>query len=99
MGSVGAMGEGSKDRYGQANVTDADKLVPEGIEGRILYRGPVGAVLYQLTGGLRSGMGYLGAPTIADLQKNANFVRISNASLIESHPHDVEITKQAPNYS
>lgn len=99
MGSVGAMGRGSKDRYGQANVVDAEKLVPEGIEGRILYRGPVSAVLYQLTGGVRSGMGYLGAKTIADLQKKAKFVRISGAGLIESHPHDVEITKQAPNYS
>lgn len=99
MGSVGAMGKGSKDRYGQANVSDANKLVPEGIEGRILYRGPVDAVLYQLAGGLRSGMGYLGAATIPELQKKAQFVRISNAGLIESHPHDVEITKQAPNYS
>lgn len=99
MGSVGAMTQGSKDRYGQAGINDAAKFVPEGIEGRILYRGPVEAVLYQLAGGLRSGMGYNGARTIKELQKKAKFVRISNAGLIESHPHDVEITKQAPNYS
>ena len=97
MGSLGAMVKGSKDRYGQAK-TNNEKLVPEGIEGRILYRGPVDSVLYQLIGGLRSGLGYIGAKTIADLQRNAKFVKITGAGLTESHPHDVEITKQAPNY-
>jgi len=98
MGSLGAMSRGSKDRYAQSSVTDESKLVPEGIEGRILYRGPVEATLYQLIGGIRSGMGYLGAKNISQLHKSASFVKISNAGLIESHPHDVEITKESPNY-
>ena len=99
MGSVGAMSRGSADRYGQSGISDSAKFVPEGIEGRILYRGPVDALLYQLAGGIRNGLGYNGAKTIADLQKKAVFIKISAAGLKESHPHDVEITKQAPNYS
>ncbi len=102
MGSIGAMSRGSGDRYGQESVHDeikAAKLVPEGIEGRIQYRGPVEAIVHQLIGGLRAGMAYVGAKNIPDLQKKAKFVRITNAGLKESHPHDVEITKQAPNYS
>ncbi len=98
MGSLGAMSKGSKDRYGQASVKDANKFVPEGIEGRILYRGPAEATIYQLMGGLRSGMGYLGAKTISALHKKAEFVRITGSGMRESHPHDVEITKEAPNY-
>lgn len=100
MGSLGAMNQchGSSDRYFQAEVTTAAKLVPEGIEGKVPYRGPIATVLYQLLGGLRSGMGYVGAPTIADLQRKAKFVRISAAGLRESHVHDVIITKEAPNY-
>ena len=100
MGSLGAMSqtEGSADRYFQDGVTATSKLVPEGIEGKVPYRGPIINVLYQLLGGLRSGMGYCGAATIADLQKNAKFVKISAAGLRESHVHDVIITKEAPNY-
>ncbi|MGH9303066.1 MAG: IMP dehydrogenase [Acidimicrobiales bacterium] len=99
MGSLGAMqGRGySKDRYFQDGV-EAGKLVPEGIEGRVPYKGPLSLVLHQLTGGLRQAMGYCGARSIADLQQNAQFVRVSPASLRESHPHDVVITKEAPNY-
>ncbi|PIR93134.1 IMP dehydrogenase [Candidatus Falkowbacteria bacterium CG10_big_fil_rev_8_21_14_0_10_43_10] len=102
MGSMGAMSRGSGDRYGQESVHDeakAAKLVPEGIEGRIQYRGPVEAIIHQLLGGLRAGMGYVGAKSIPELHQKAKFVRITNAGLKESHPHDVEITKQAPNYS
>ena len=98
MGSLGAMSQGSKDRYAQANVESAQKFVPEGIEGRIPYRGPLSDTLYQLNGGLRSGMGYLGAAKIADMWERARFVRISPAGLRESHVHDVAITKEAPNY-
>ncbi|MBI4122544.1 MAG: IMP dehydrogenase [Parcubacteria group bacterium] len=98
MGSLGAMSAGSKDRYGQGSVRDAAKMVPEGIEGRILYRGPVANVVYQLTGGLRAGMGYIGAKTVKELQKKAQFIKITNAGRTESHPHGVEITKEAPNY-
>ena len=98
MGSHGAMTAGSKDRYAQADVSDAQKLVPEGIEGRIAYRGPIEGVIQQLVGGLRSGMGYLGAKNLRQLQKNAKFVRISSAGLRESHVHDVIITKEASNY-
>jgi IMP dehydrogenase len=98
MGSLGAMAQGSKDRYGQADVADSDKFVPEGIEGRIPYRGPLSSTLYQLLGGLRSGMGYLGAADIGELQQNARFVRVTSAGLRESHVHDVIITKEAPNY-
>ncbi len=98
MGSLGAMRQGSSDRYFQSEVSSQSKLVPEGIEGKVPYRGPISTVIYQLLGGLRSGMGYLGAPTIQDLQENARFVRISPAGLRESHVHDVIITKEAPNY-
>jgi IMP dehydrogenase len=97
MGSLAAMKKGSKDRYSQANVDD-QKLVPEGIEGRVPYRGTVSAVVHQLLGGLRSGMGYVGSEDLVQLRRKANFVRISSAGLRESHPHHVDITKEAPNY-
>ena len=96
MGSISAMENGSKDRYFQ---TDAKKLVPEGVEGRVAYKGSVEDTVFQLMGGLRSGMGYCGAPTIEDLKQTGKFVKISSASLKESHPHDIHITKEAPNYS
>ncbi len=98
MGSLGAMIKGSKDRYGQQDVREAQKLVPEGIEGRVPYKGPLSNYVYQLVGGLRAGMGYVGAPNLAALRTRARFVRVSTAGLRESHPHDVEITKEAPNY-
>ena len=98
MGSLGAMKKGSSERYFQDDVESPGKLVPEGIEGKVPYRGPIGDTIYQLVGGLRSGMGYLGAKDIAELQKKAKFVRISPAGLKESHVHDVIITKEAPNY-
>ncbi len=98
MGSLGAMARGSADRYFQAEVRDQLKLVPEGVEGRVPYRGPVGPVLHQLIGGLKAAMGYTGNATIADLQKNAEFVRITNAGLRESHVHDIQITQETPNY-
>lgn len=98
MGSLGAMGAGSSDRYFQSEVSNQSKLVPEGIEGKVPYRGPLVSVMYQLLGGLRSGMGYVGAGTIEELRKKAKFVRISSAGLRESHVHDVIITKEAPNY-
>lgn len=98
MGSIGAMQIGSKDRYGQSDVEDFDKLVPEGIEGRVPYKGSASAIIHQLVGGLRSGMGYLGANSIQELQDKAQFVRISPQGLRESHVHDVSITKEAPNY-
>ncbi len=98
MGSLGAMSQGSSDRYFQSNINTTSKLVPEGIEGKVPYRGPINSVIYQLLGGLRSGMGYVGAATIEELQKKAKFVRISPAGLRESHVHDVIITKEAPNY-
>ncbi|MCF2624599.1 IMP dehydrogenase [Fusobacterium perfoetens] len=96
MGSLAAMKRGSKDRYFQ---NDAKKLVPEGIEGRIAYRGDLKDVIFQLCGGIRAGMGYCGTPTIRDLQLNGKFVKITGAGLKESHPHDIQITKEAPNYS
>ncbi len=99
MGSMGAMIKGSSDRYGQADVRDRGKLVPEGVEGRVPYRGPLSDFVYQLVGGLRAGMGYCGARNIELLRKNAKFCRVSHASMIESHPHDIMITKEAPNYS
>ncbi len=101
MGSMGAMKTRSfsKDRYFQGDVTDTDKLVPEGIEGRVAYKGPVANVIYQLVGGLRAAMGYCGAETIDDMKTRAQFVRITSAGLRESHPHDVTITKEAPNYN
>lgn len=96
MGSIGAMKEGSKDRYFQEN---EQKLVPEGIEGRVPYKGVLADTIYQLLGGLKAGMGYCGAPSIQDLKEKGQFVRITNASLRENHPHDVQIIKEAPNYS
>ena len=101
MGSVGAMAQshGSSDRYFQGGVNEANKLVPEGIEARVEYKGDVADIIFQLVGGLRSGMGYCGAPDIQSLIDNAQFVQISNAGLRESHPHDVQVTKDAPNYN
>ncbi|HHY90825.1 MAG TPA: IMP dehydrogenase, partial [Clostridiales bacterium] len=96
MGSTGAMECGSKDRYFQE---DAKKLVPEGVEGRVPYRGKLKDIVYQLVGGLKAGMGYCGTPTIRDLQEKGKFVRITSAGLAESHPHDILITQEAPNYS
>lgn len=96
MGSIAAMENGSKDRYFQ---TGAKKLVPEGVEGRVAYKGLVEDTIFQLMGGLRSGMGYCGAPTIPVLQETAQFIKMSSAALRESHPHDIHITKEAPNYS
>ena len=98
MGSLGAMKIGSKDRYFQDTISTVAKLVPEGIEGRVSYRGPLSATIYQLIGGLKAGMGYLGCKTIEELRQNARFVRITPAGLKESHVHDVMITKQSPNY-
>ncbi len=98
MGSVGAMEAGSKDRYGQAGV-EKDKLVPEGIEGQVPYKGSVADIVHQLTGGLRSGLGYCGCKDLAELRRKARFVRISNAGLKESHVHDVKVTKETPNYA
>jgi len=96
MGSMAAMASGSKDRYFQE---DAKKLVPEGVEGRVPFKGPVTDTVYQMMGGLRAGMGYCGTPTIFDLRTKASFIRITGAGLKESHPHDIYITKEAPNYS
>jgi IMP dehydrogenase len=98
MGSVGAMARGSADRYFQQEVKDELKLVPEGIEGQVPYKGPVGAVLHQLVGGLRAGMGYVGAANLTDLRGRARFIRISPAAARESHTHGVAITREAPNY-
>ncbi len=100
MGSLGAMKErvSSRDRYGQQEVDALSKLVPEGIEGRVQYKGPLGPMIYQLIGGLRAGMGYVGAPDIPTFQRQTRFVRITSAGLRESHPHDVVLTKEAPNY-
>jgi IMP dehydrogenase len=97
MGSLGAMSAGSSDRYFQEGLS-ADKLVPEGIEGRVPYRGPVSATVFQLVGGLRSAMGYTGCATIDLLKNKARFIKISNSGLLENHPHDVIITKESPNY-
>jgi IMP dehydrogenase len=99
MGSLSAMQDGSADRYFQDGELSERKLVPEGIEGRVPYKGPVGDVLYQMVGGLRSGMGYVGCRDIDELRENTEFVRITSAGLRESHPHDVTITREAPNYS
>jgi len=99
MGSLGAMVKGSAERYGQRSSAGTDKLVPEGVEGRVPYRGTLGGFVYQLVGGLRAGMGYCGARNIEELRKNGRFVRVSAASVSESHPHDIQITKEAPNYS
>lgn len=95
MGSLGAMVQGSSDRYGQ---NKRDKLVPEGIEGRVPYRGQLAEFVYQMVGGLRAGMGYLGAATIEDLRHKSRFIRVTNAGVVESHPHDIQVTKESPNY-
>ena len=96
MGSLAAMAKGSKDRYFQE---DNKKLVPEGVEGRVPFRGPVSDTIFQMMGGLKSGMGYCGTPDVEALRKNSRFVRITGAGLKESHPHDIYITKEAPNYT
>lgn len=98
MGSLAAMGKGSKDRYFQDDVEDEAKFVPEGVEGRVPYRGPLGDTVYQMVGGLKSSMGYAGAANIQELQENVQFVQITAAGLRESHPHDITITKESPNY-
>ena len=98
MGSLGAMARGSADRYFQQEIKDTLKLVPEGIEGRVGYKGPMSAVVHQLVGGLKAGMGYTGNATIAELQTKAEFRRITSAGWRESHVHDVAITREAPNY-
>ena len=99
MGSLAAMQDGSADRYFQEGELSSSKMVPEGIEGRVPYKGPVGEVLFQMVGGLRSGMGYCGAATIDTLRLEVEMVQISSAGLRESHPHDVTITREAPNYN
>ena len=98
MGSMGAMeqAQGSRDRYFQE---DAKKLVPEGVEGRVPFKGPLADTVFQMVGGLRSSMGYCGTPTIEDLRRDGEFIRITGAGLKESHPHDIQITKESPNYS
>jgi IMP dehydrogenase len=98
MGSISAMKKGSKDRYFQADVEDAEKLVPEGVEGMVDYKGGVKDVIYQLVGGVKSGMGYVGAENITQLVEKAEFIKISSAGVKESHPHDITITKESPNY-
>jgi len=98
MGSVGAMMRGSADRYFQGGVTQKQKLVPEGIEGRVPYKGPVGTVIHQMVGGLRAAMGYTGNKTIEAMHKNAAFIRMTGAGFKESHVHDVTVTQEAPNY-
>jgi len=98
MGSIGAMARGSADRYFQQDIKDTLKLVPEGVEGQVAYKGAAATVLHQLTGGLRAAMGYVGAKTLAEFHAKAQFVRISGAGLRESHVHDVTITRESPNY-
>ena len=98
MGSQGAMGAGSADRYGQAHTTPT-KFVPEGVEGHVPYRGSLGEFVYQMVGGLKAAMGYCGCRTITELRETAHFVRVSASSLAESHPHGIQVTKEAPNYS
>jgi IMP dehydrogenase len=98
MGSIGAMARGSADRYFQQEVESTLKLVPEGIEGRVPYKGPVGNIVHQLVGGLRAAMGYTGNATIKGMQTNRQFLRITGSGLRESHVHDVEISREAPNY-
>jgi IMP dehydrogenase len=99
MGSLGAMKSGSKDRYFQDVEDDLKKLVPEGIEGRVPYKGTLAEVIYQMVGGLRAAMGYTGSPTIEALHERGQFVRVTGSGLRESHPHDVTITEESPNYS
>jgi IMP dehydrogenase len=96
---MGAMVKGSSERYRQGQNRNNKKLVPEGVEGRVPFKGPLGPFVYQLVGGLRAGMGYCGTRTIEELRKDAQFIRVSPASVRESHPHDISITQEAPNYS
>jgi IMP dehydrogenase len=98
MGSLGAMARGSADRYFQQEVADSLKLVPEGVEGQVPYKGPVSGVLHQLVGGLKAAMGYTGNATVAEMQQNCRFVKITGSGLRESHVHDVVVTREAPNY-
>ena len=98
MGSLGAVQEGSKDRYFQDMEDDIKKLVPEGVEGRVPYKGPLADTVYQFIGGLRAAMGYCGAKNIEEMKLKTKFVKITNAGLLESHPHDVLLTKESPNY-
>ena len=98
MGSIGAMRKGSSDRYRQKDIA-AGKLVPEGVEGRVAYKGDLGDYVYQLVGGIRSGMGYVGAANISQLKKESEFVQVSSATVTENHPHDITITQEASNYS
>ena len=98
MGSLGAMARGSADRYFQQEISDQLKLVPEGVEGRVPFKGPVGGVVHQLVGGLRAAMGYTGNRSITEMRSNCRFLRVSSAGLRESHVHDVIVTKEAPNY-
>jgi IMP dehydrogenase len=98
MGSVGAMVKGSADRYFQGTVQESQKLVPEGVEGRVPTKGPISAVIHQMVGGLRASMGYTGCKTVAEMQKKAKFIRMTSAGFRESHVHDVMITREAPNY-
>jgi IMP dehydrogenase len=99
MGSIGAMGAGSSDRYRQPSNGSSSKLVPEGVEGRVPYKGQLAPFVYQLVGGLRAGMGYCGSRNIEELRTRARFILVSAASVQESHPHDIAITQEAPNYS
>jgi IMP dehydrogenase len=99
MGSLGAMVKGSSERYRQARGGSPNKLVPEGVEGRVPFKGPLSTFVYQLVGGLKAGMGYLGTRDIEELRKEAQFIQVSHASVRESHPHDIAITQEAPNYS
>jgi IMP dehydrogenase len=99
MGSLGAMVKGSSERYRQLRGKGPGKLVPEGVEGRVPYKGPLSSVVYQLVGGLRAGMGYCGTRTIEELRTNTRFIQVSAASIRESHPHDIAITQEAPNYT
>ena len=99
MGSLGAMVKGSAERYGQSASVATGKLVPEGVEGRVPFRGSLADFVYQLVGGLRAGMGYCGASTIEELRTHATFCRVTTAGVAESHPHDVTITKESPNYA
>jgi IMP dehydrogenase len=99
MGSEGAMAAGSGDRYGQAAIKDTRKFVPEGVEGMVAYRGALSDFVYQMVGGVRSSMGYCGCRTLEEFRKNSRFVRVSGATIVENHPHDILITKEAPNYS
>jgi IMP dehydrogenase len=98
MGSLGAMAQGSRDRYGQEEIRATEKFVPEGVEGRVPYKGHLKDLVHQLVGGLRQGMGYCGTRTVSELRTKARFLRVSHAGVVENHPHDIEITKEAPNY-